>query len=98
MVYHKSYISRANKKMSSDELKQLEDFAASNNVKYDITGFLVYDGFHFFQYIEGPEENIKQLYSNIEKDGRHSGVTEMSSGEIPFRLLPKWSMKNFLPG
>ena len=98
MIYQMSYISRSKTKMSSKELEQLELHASSMNQKFEITGFLVYDGFHFFQYIEGPEEHIKQLYSNICNDTRHGSVTELSSGNVEERLLPQWSMKSFLPG
>lgn len=98
MSFHISYISRTNSKMSSEELEQLEAFASARNEQFEITGLLVYDGFHFFQYIEGPEENIKQLYKNISNDDRHDAVTELSSGPVEKRILPKWNMKSFLPG
>ena len=97
MLFHFSYISRANKKMSAEDLVELEFQAIENNVENQITGFLVYDGFHFFQYVEGPQEQVNFLINKIEKDGRHSSFTELSSGDVDERLLPAWSMKNFLP-
>lgn len=97
MIYHLSYISRSTDKLSNDELSALEDKSSFNNVKADITGFLVYDGSHFFQYIEGPKENIEKLFLKISSDPRHMSVTELSRGKVDERILPNWSMKSFLP-
>ncbi|MCJ8275915.1 MAG: BLUF domain-containing protein [Bdellovibrionales bacterium] len=84
--------------MNVEELEALENKASVNNEEKNITGFLVYDGFNFFQYIEGARKDIEALYEKIQKDKRHLNITELSSGEIQERLLPQWSMKCYLPG
>jgi hypothetical protein len=97
MIFHISYISRSTEKMNLDQLSILEAEASSKNLGHGITGFLVYDGFHFFQYIEGDKEAIENLYAKIEQDDRHASVTQLSCGDVPHRLLPGWSMKSFMP-
>lgn len=98
MVFHISYISRASDSFSQEELIPLEKQASSANENKGITGVLIFDGSHFFQYIEGNKADIEALYQKIEKDKRHASVTELSSGEVSEKLFPNWGMKSFLPG
>jgi len=69
-----SYVSTANPNLSKEDvadlLKQVNDF----NNSHDITGVLLYAETNFFQLIEGDEKEIKNLYSHIEKDSRHSNI------------------------
>ena len=64
------YISSFVKDMSVDEIKEISSQAAKNNAEKDITGVLMAKGGVFFQIIEGPEENIDGLFTNILKDPR----------------------------
>ena len=97
MLFHISYISRSTNQMDESSLNELELEASSKNKATGVTGFLVYDGSHFFQYIEGEQDVIESLFRRIEKDKRHMSVTELSSGPIDERILGEWSMKCFMP-
>jgi hypothetical protein len=80
--------------MSEDEIKELASQAAKNNAENDITGVLMAKGGVFFQIIEGPEENIDRLFTNILKDFRHEKIITLGIqiGDLR-RLFPNWHMK-----
>jgi len=88
------YISSFVKDMSVDEIKQISSQAAKNNAEKDITGVLMAKGGVFFQIIEGPEENIDRLFTNILKDIRHEKIITLGIqvGDLK-RLFPNWHMK-----
>ena len=94
MLKRINYISSFVKDMSDDELEKLASQAAKNNAENDITGILMAKGGVFFQIIEGPEENIDRLFSNILKDPRHEKVITLGIqvGDLK-RLFPSWHMK-----
>ena len=88
------YISSFVKDMSDDEIQELSSQAAKNNAEKDITGVLMAKGGVFFQIIEGPEENIDRLFTNILKDPRHEKIITLGIqiGDLR-RLFPNWHMK-----
>jgi len=88
------YISSFVKDLSVDEIKEISSQAAKNNSEKDITGVLMAKGGVFFQIIEGPEENIDRLFTNILKDIRHEKIITLGIqiGDLK-RLFPNWHMK-----
>jgi len=88
------YISSFVKDLSVDEIKEISSQAAKNNSEKDITGVLMAKGGVFFQIIEGPEENIDKLFTNILKDIRHEKIITLGIqiGDLK-RLFPNWHMK-----
>ncbi len=58
-----------------------------------ITGVLVFDGSCFFQYIEGPPEQLKLLIESIAKDRRHVDFTPLyPQARLDRRRFANWSM------
>lgn len=94
MLKRINYISSFVKEMSETEIEDLARQAAKNNAENDISGVLMVKGGVFFQIIEGPEENIDRLFSNILKDPRHEKVITLGiqTGDLR-RLFPDWNMK-----
>ena len=94
MLKRINYISSFVQEMSDEELEQLAHQAAKKNAENDITGVLMAKGGVFFQIIEGPEENIDKLFSNILKDPRHEKIITLGIqvGDLK-RLFPNWHMK-----
>lgn len=94
MLKRINYISSFVQEMSDEEIVDLARQAARNNAENDITGVLMAKGGLFFQIIEGPEENIDRLFSNILKDPRHEKIITLGIqvGDIK-RLFPNWHMK-----
>ena len=58
-------------------VKALEEMVAAANRKNrhsDVTGILLFNGTHFFQLLEGPADNVKEIYELICRDPRHHNV------------------------
>ena len=94
MLKRVNYISSFVKDMSEVEIVNLASQAAKKNAENDITGVLMAKGGVFFQIIEGPEDNIDRLFTNILKDPRHEKVITLciQTGDLK-RLFPNWHMK-----
>lgn len=71
--------------------------AAANrrNEHEKVTGILLFNGLHFFQLLEGPEESVKSLYQQICKDIRHHNVVELLCDYSHSRRFGKVGMELF---
>lgn len=96
MLKRIKYISSFARNVSSVELHELAEKAATSNAGNEITGILMASGGIFFQIIEGPEENIDRLFSKILEDTRHEKIITLGiqKGNLE-RLFPDWNMKAF---
>jgi len=94
MMKRLKYVSRFAEPMTSKEIWKLTARASKKNQEMDVTGVLMTSGGVFFQVIEGPAENIDQLYSAIVQDKRHVDVLLLGVEEnVETRLYPDWSMQ-----
>lgn len=78
--------------------KSLESMVAAANERNgqaDVTGILLFNGTHFFQLIEGPEENVQQIYRHICADPRHYNLVELLCDYAPARRFGKVGMELF---
>lgn len=64
-----------------------------NNAKAQIVGGLYYGDGCFFQYLEGEEDAVKEVYERICRDDRHRKVTTLIEEPLPERTFTNWSMK-----
>ncbi len=87
-----SYISSANKSMSTDELLRLLQECRENNAELGVTGMLLYCNSTFVQVLEGEEKPINDLLAKIRRDPRHSSVHLLSRKQIDRREYADWSM------
>lgn len=86
------YTSRASVRFSDAMLAQLLVGARRYNAAAGITGVLmVHDGF-FAQCLEGPPEEIRELFGRIERDPRHTNVVVMFEHPSARRAFPEWFM------
>ena len=94
MIKRIHYVSSFAQNMSDEEIEALASQAAKKNAENDITGVLMAQSGIFFQIIEGPEENIDDLFKSIMRDPRHEKVTTLGIqvGDLK-RLFPNWGMK-----
>lgn len=79
-------------------VKALEEMVAAANIKNgesDVTGILLFNGTHFFQLLEGPEESVFGIYANICKDPRHYNLVELLCDYAPSRRFGKAGMELF---
>jgi hypothetical protein len=92
------YCSRAAAGVDDEVVAFIVKAAQRNNPRYGITGLLVFGGGMFFQWLEGPRENVRRLMDAIKRDPRHESVVELSeTEEVRERLFPDWAMELVTP-
>jgi hypothetical protein len=88
------YCSLARPNMDPAEIQKIIATAKHHNPRYGITGLLVYGSGIFFQWLEGPKDNVTSLMKIIGEDPRHLNVVVLSEeDEIRDRLFPDWDME-----
>ena len=88
------YCSLARPNMDPAEIQKIIATAKHHNPRYGITGVLVYGSGIFFQWLEGPKDNVTSLMKIIGEDPRHLNVVVLSEeDEIRDRLFPDWDME-----
>ena len=92
-----AYVSRASSSLASDEIFNIIETSANNNLRDDLTGFLIFSDNRFFQVVEGSEASIESLLSRLGSDRRHSDIEILSRIEVEERSFPNWRMKRLKP-
>ncbi len=87
-----TYESKANPDLKNSDIEEILKTARAFNSDNGITGCLIYYLGKFIQILEGPEDKVKSLYSNIEKDKRHRKINLFSEDTITERNFPDWGM------
>ncbi|KHJ69714.1 diguanylate phosphodiesterase [Pantoea rodasii] len=69
--------------------------ASRHNARHQVTGILLFNGTHFFQILEGPEEGVLEIYGRICADRRHHNVVELMRNYSPSRRFGNHGMELF---
>jgi len=86
------YVSDCAPDLDAQAVQYIVDQARRKNLRSGITGFLVYSGTQFMQFLEGEPTKIAELMEVIAADNRHSEVSVIDRGKSQFRLFSRWSM------
>ncbi|MGA2411874.1 MAG: BLUF domain-containing protein [Candidatus Binataceae bacterium] len=86
------YVSTATQLFDAEDLEELLGVARRNNQRDGITGMLLYVEGNFMQAIEGPPDQMKDLYARLERDPRHHSVTRLINEPLAERQFKQWSM------
>ncbi|MFD1468474.1 BLUF domain-containing protein [Hymenobacter caeli] len=93
------YVSDATGPLTVEALQLLLRKARAYNHAHHVTGLLFYsDGAGensagaFLQILEGPEDVLRGLVSNIRLDTRNVRVRVLADGPVAERLFPEWAM------
>jgi hypothetical protein len=93
-IHHIVYCSQAAQHMDKEALEKLIVTARHNNPRLGITGLLVFGSGIFFQWLEGPRDNLTNLFKVISADPRHADVVLLTKeDEFRERLFPNWDME-----
>jgi len=93
-LYHLTYCSRAAAGLDKPAVDRLVAVAQRRNPAVGITGMLVFGSGIFFQWLEGPRDEVIKLMTSIKADTRHDTVVELTeSEEVRERLFPTWAME-----
>ena len=94
LLHQLIYCSRAAPGVDEPAVARIIDTARRVNPAHGITGLLVFGSGLFFQWIEGPRDNVTQLMDRIRSDPRHEQVVTLSeTEEVRERLFPDWDME-----
>lgn len=67
--------------------------ARRRNWDLEVTGILIFDGWAFFQFLEGPRTSIHSVVESIYRDSRHQGIAPLIEGLVSdSRQFGEWSM------
>jgi len=89
------YVSTAQPGLTDTDIEGVLNASQSNNDERYITGYLVHNGPSFMQLIEGPFNEVDEIYGRILRDRRHSGVIRILAEWAEHRVFPNWSMNYF---
>jgi hypothetical protein len=87
-----TYVSEPAQEMSFLGLMRLLYHSYLSNANKGITGALIFENNHFGQVIEGPKDQIEDLWKRIQKDSRHKNIRLIDSKPIKHRSFSKWTM------
>jgi Sensors of blue-light using FAD len=94
LLYNMVYCSRAADGVDDAAVARIIETSHRHNPAQGITGLLVFGSGIFFQWLEGPRDNVMQLMVNLQKDPRHEDVVTLSAvEEVRERLFPDWDME-----
>jgi len=92
------YRSRSVAPLPGPALQHLIQTARSRNQAEAITGVVLYDNTHFFQWLEGPLEGVERVMHSIHNDTRHTDLEILTRGNSDSRKFVGWDMKLAAPG
>jgi methanogenic corrinoid protein MtbC1 len=87
------YRSRAVSDLSDYDLYELVQAAQSRNAAEAITGLMLYDDGRFYQWLEGPADNVTRLMRSIYNDSRHRDIEILSDKTATTRQFGDWKMR-----
>ncbi|PBQ30538.1 blue light sensor protein [Sphingobacteriaceae bacterium] len=86
------YCSEANANISEDDIASILSTSRAFNKTHSITGCLLYYNGEFIQILEGEENVVQSLFSNIRKDKRHTNVQLIAEEFAAGRAFESWNM------
>lgn len=91
-LYHIVYLSASSHLLSDEDLRAILTTSRANNRERGVTGMLLYSEGGFIQALEGPKNEVIDLYRIIGHDPRHGQLTTLLEGPIGERNFPHWTM------
>lgn len=91
-MYQMLYFSAARELLPDAELDSILSASQRNTARDGLTGMLLYAEGSFFQVLEGAEDAVRQTYTRIKSDARHSRIINVLQSPIERRDFADWSM------
>ncbi len=77
------------------DIQAVVDKANHFNRSLNVTGILLFNGTHFFQLLEGPEDGVQSAFRRVCADTRHHNIVELLRDYAPARRFGKLGMELF---
>jgi Sensors of blue-light using FAD len=91
-IFRLAYLSKPSHGFTSADLDDISSKSVVANNARDVTGLLIVHDERIFQMLEGREDAVRELYSKIEADSRHTITKLVSAAEDGERFMMTWSM------
>lgn len=91
-LHRLTYVSTVASTVLESDISDLVAQAQAKNEMLNVTGLLLFNGLNFLQTLEGPREQVLQLFNRITADNRHDGVVCVQSDKPATRAFANWSM------
>lgn len=92
MLYRLIYASRVAPDVGMAEIRAILDASQRNNAQRHVTGALVFNSGHFFQWLEGSRAAISERFARISADSRHRDIELLAFDPIAARQFADWQM------
>jgi len=93
-LFNLVYCSQVSAGVGSGDVDAIIATSRRRNPVLGITGILIFGSGVFFQWIEGPKDEVMGLVKMIEADRRHEMMVILSTNEeIRERIFPTWDME-----
>ncbi|MFI0395295.1 BLUF domain-containing protein [Paracoccus jiaweipingae] len=86
------YRSETDMPVGGEAVRALLETARRENLRLGLTGILHHEEGIFLQWLEGPEDAVRQVTRRICDDNRHSGMTVLMKGPLDHRRFCDWRM------
>lgn len=83
-------LSRADQGLEEISVLALFGQASVLHRRHDLSGMLAFSGLHFFQVIEGLDEDVSFLLKLVANDQRHGDVSILCDEHVETRRFPAW--------
>ena len=91
-LHYLIYTSKAVKPFDGDVLDKILNVSRAWNEDHDITGVLLYHNGNVMQVLEGPRNEILDLFEQIQKDKRHRDLHRLAFRSVEKRTFANWTM------
>jgi len=76
-----------------ETVKEILLKSRQNNAQSNVTGALICRSDLYFQYLEGPIDEVNKTFKKIELDNRHKNIQKIKEDETTRRLFASWAMR-----
>jgi len=91
-IFRLTYLSNPVTPFTDADFDDIENKSIEANNALDVTGLLIVNEDRILQVLEGREDAVRELYTKIEADARHTIIKLVSEVEDEVRMLLTWSM------
>jgi len=96
MIYYTIYTSTPTTIPTREVIDQITEESIQWNSKHGITGILLCLEDRYFQFLEGQEETVNEVFGMIKGDPRHTDISVRIRGFENERVFKEWSMGSWM--
>jgi len=96
MLYYTIYTSTPTTQPSREVIEQITEESIRWNSQKGVTGILLCLEDRYFQFLEGEEPVVNELFNMIKGDRRHTNITVRIRGFENERVFKEWSMASWM--